>query len=206
MDQARAFKIASRVPRPDTLAAAIFLKSFLADPLGVASIMPSSSTTVSRMLAPIDWSVVRTFVEFGPGVGTFTTAILDRLPTSGRLIAIDTNRAFIDHLKHSIRDSRLEAVRGSAADVRSILADLRETGIDGILSGVPFSALDPRIRETIICESARLVRPGACFRAYQVKTDIDGPLGRHFTSIERTIQWWNLPPVRLWWARGTGLD
>lgn len=202
MDQSTAVKIASTMPRAETSATAIFVKSFLADPLGVASIVPSSVQTVHRMLAPIAWRRVRTFVEYGPGVGTFTTAVLNRLPTYGRLIAIDTNAAFIDHLGHSIRDPRFEAVRGSAADVRTILADLRETGADCVLSGVPFSALGPRTGETIVRESARIMRPGACFMAYQIKADIEGPLRRHFTTVERATQWWNVPPVRLWWAEG----
>ena len=76
-----------------------------------------------KMLAPVDWETTRLFVEYGPGVGTFTRPILDRLGPDATLIAIDTNPDFIDYLQRAIDDPRLIAVPGSAADVEKIVAD-----------------------------------------------------------------------------------
>ena len=57
----------------------------------VGSIIPSSRILIEKMLAPIDWSATKLFVEYGPGVGTFTRPILDKMAPDAKLIAIDTN-------------------------------------------------------------------------------------------------------------------
>ena len=73
-----------------------FLRGFLKNPVMVGSVIPSSKTLIDRMLDPVDWEQARLFVEYGPGVGTFTRPILDRLGPDARLIAIDTSVEFID--------------------------------------------------------------------------------------------------------------
>jgi phospholipid N-methyltransferase len=89
----------------------------------VGSVIPSSAKLINRMLAPVDWTNAKVFVEYGPGVGTFTRPILDRLAPDATLITIDTNSDFTDYLSEAIDDERLLAVTGSAADVEKILAD-----------------------------------------------------------------------------------
>src|SRR5512138_3251456 len=56
-----------------------FLRGFLKHPVMVGSVIPSSRILIDKMLKPVDWSACRLFVEYGPGVGTFTRPILDRL-------------------------------------------------------------------------------------------------------------------------------
>ena len=38
----------------------------------VGSIIPSSRVLIDKMLDPVDWANTKLFVEYGPGVGTFT--------------------------------------------------------------------------------------------------------------------------------------
>ena len=38
----------------------------------VGSVIPSSRVLIEKMLEPVDWANTRVFVEYGPGVGTFT--------------------------------------------------------------------------------------------------------------------------------------
>ena len=63
-----------------------FLRGFLKHPVMVGSVIPSSKILIDKMLKPVDWSNARLFVEYGPGVGTFTRPILDRLNKDARLI------------------------------------------------------------------------------------------------------------------------
>src|SRR6201991_2449902 len=100
-----------------------FLRGFLKNPVMVGSIIPSSKVLIDKMLEPVDWANTRLFVEYGPGVGTFTRPILDRLSADATLLTIDTNADFTRYLKQSIDDPRLVTVTGSAADVESILAE-----------------------------------------------------------------------------------
>ena len=89
----------------------------------VGSIIPSSRILIEKMLGRVDWENTKVFVEYGPGVGTFTRPILDKLGPDARLVTIDTNADFTRYLKESIDDPRLIAVNGSAADVEKILED-----------------------------------------------------------------------------------
>ena len=57
-----------------------FLRGFIRHPVMVGSIIPSSQRLIDKMLAPVDWESTQLFVEYGPGVGTFTRVILERLP------------------------------------------------------------------------------------------------------------------------------
>src|ERR1700754_1355422 len=116
-----------------------FLRGFLKTPVMVGSVIPSSRILIEKMLEPVDWANTRLFVEYGPGVGTFTRPVLEKLASDATLVTIDTNPDFTRYLKESIDDSRLLAVTGSAADVENILADRGLGSADYVLSGLPFS-------------------------------------------------------------------
>ena len=113
---------------------------------------------LDKMLAPVDWANCKLFVEYGPGVGTFTEHVLARMAPDATLIAIDTNPDFIRYLDSKFTDSRLLAVNGSAADVQQIIADCGFDHADYILSGLPFSTLPagvgPKIAEETLRSSA----------------------------------------------------
>jgi phospholipid N-methyltransferase len=56
-----------------------FLRGFLKHPVMVGSVIPSSRVLIERMLKPVDWENTKLFVEYGPGVGTFTRPFLDKM-------------------------------------------------------------------------------------------------------------------------------
>jgi phospholipid N-methyltransferase len=180
---------------------ALFFKGFLKHPGMVGSVIPSSAALVNKVLAPVDWSRVRLFVEYGPGVGTFTAPIFDRLPPDAELVAIDLNPEFVDFLRREVRDPRLRVVRGSAADVRRILADLGHAQADYVLSGLPFSTLPPGVGSAIAAETAAVLKPDGAFLVYQVSGKVGEFLAPHFARIERGFEWLNIPPMKLFWAR-----
>ena len=180
---------------------ALFFKGFVKHPAMVGSVIPSSRTMVDHVLRPVDWASVKLFVEYGPGVGTFTRPILDRLPPDGELIAIDLNPDFIDHLRQEIVDPRLKLVRGSAADVRRIVADFGHDRADYILSGLPFSTLPDGLGDRIAAETAAALKPGGAFLIYQFSDKVADYIAPHFAQIDRGFEWINIPPMRLFWAR-----
>ena len=177
-----------------------FLRGFLKHPVMVGSIIPSSRTLIERMLAPVDWDNTRLFVEYGPGVGTFTRPILEKLGEGGVLIAIDTNADFIRYLRQSIPDERLVAVTGSAADVEQIVRDHGFENADYVLSGIPFSTLPPGIGDAIAKATAKVLRRGGAFLVYQFSAKVFDFIEPHFDRIDRGFEWINVPPAKLFWA------
>ena len=177
-----------------------FLKGFIKHPVMVGSIIPSSKAVIDKMLAPVDWANCKLFVEYGPGVGTFTEHVLRRMAPDATLIAIDTNDDFVRYLTAKFRDNRLLAVNGSAADVRQIIADCGFDHADYILSGLPFSTLPAGVGPTIAAQTHEALRTGGAFLVYQFSPKVHDFLAPHFSRIDRGFEPINIPPAQLFWA------
>lgn len=195
-DQALAHPAKRREPGP----LGMFFREFLKHPVMVGSIIPSSDKLIARMLKPVDWANTKLFVEYGPGVGTFCPAILERMAPDAQLIAIDTNADFIGYLGRRITDSRFSPVLGSAADVRSIIADHGHAHADYILSGLPFSTLPAGIGPRIAAETHDALRPGGAFLVYQFSPKVKDFLVPHFRRIDHAFEPINIPPAQLYWG------
>jgi phospholipid N-methyltransferase len=177
-----------------------FLRGFIKNPVMVGSIIPSSKVLIERMLDPVDWENTRLFVEYGPGVGTFTRPVLDQLGADATLVTIDTNADFTRYLRDSIDDPRLVPVTGSAADVEKILNDRGLGSADYVLSGLPFSTLPPGVGDDIAEATAKVIRPGGAFLVYQFSPKVRDFIEPHFAPIKRGFEWINVPPATLFWA------
>lgn len=177
-----------------------FLRGFFKNPVMVGSIIPSSRVLIDKMLDPVDWASTRVFVEYGPGVGTFTQPVLDRLGPDATLVTIDTNADFTRYLKERIDDPRLVAVTGSAADVEKILADRNLGSADYVLSGLPFSTLPPGVGDAIAKATSKVIREGGAFLVYQFSPKVLDFIKPYFGPIKRGFEWVNVPPATLFWA------
>ena len=177
-----------------------FLRGFIKHPVMVGSVIPSSRILIDKMLEPVDWANCKLFVEYGPGVGTFTEHVLQRMAPDATLIAIDTNADFTRYLRRKFADNRLFAITGSAADVRQIIADCGFEDADYILSGLPFSTLPPGIGPKIAEQTAEALRPGGAFLVYQFSPKVREFLTPCFDRIDRGFEWVNIPPAQLFWA------
>ena len=98
-----------------------FFRQFLRHPKMIGSVLPTSATVINALLSRVDWQRTRLFVEYGPGMGTFTRTILRHLAPDARLVVIDTNPEFVAHLQASIQDPRLRVVEGLARFVSPLM-------------------------------------------------------------------------------------
>ena len=192
----RARNRAAGVPGPWQM----FFSGFLKHPVMVGSIIPSSEKLIDRMLGPVDWANTKLFVEYGPGVGTFSRQILERMAPDATYLAIDTNPDFIRYLNHTITDSRLAAVHASAADVEQLVRDHGYESADYVLSGLPFTTLPPGIGDKIGEETCKVLRPGGAFLVYQFSPKVRDFIAPHFERIDQDMGGWNVPPAQLYWG------
>jgi phospholipid N-methyltransferase len=177
-----------------------FLRGFFKNPVMVGSIIPSSRVLIDKMLDPVDWGNTKLFVEYGPGVGTFTRPILERLGADATLVTIDTNPDFTQYLRERIDDPRLVTVTGSAADVEHILAERNLGQADYVLSGLPFSTLPPGVGDSIAKATSKVLRTGGAFLVYQFSPKVLDFIKPHFGPIKRGFEWINVPPATLFWG------
>jgi phospholipid N-methyltransferase len=179
----------------------LFAKNFLQHPKMLGSLIPSSRFLVDRLLRKVDWKRARTIVEYGPGVGTITGRILQRMSAHTRLVVFEMNEDFVAYLKRAFPDKRLHVVHGSAERVQRELVRLKIDGADYIISGIPFTTMPVVLRETIMRESRRALKPGGSVLVYQFTRAVLPYLKTHFDHIDQDFEPLNILPARLFYCR-----
>ncbi len=179
-----------------------FLKNFIRSPRSIGSIAPSSRWLVKAMLDEAEVESAQIIVEFGPGTGVFTDAIIQRMRPDARLLVFEINPLFIAGLRGRIDDPRVELIEASAADIEPHLQRLGLASPDRIVSGLPFTSLPRPVTEAILRATAAALRPGGLFVTYQYTPVLQRLLGTYFdtTSIARLVLW-NVPPALVFVCR-----
>lgn len=178
----------------------LFARNFLKHPNMVGWMLPSSPSVVNTVLAQVDWSGVKVIVEYGPGIGTFTRPILDRMRPDAILIALETNQDFFSLLRDRICDPRFRLFNESATEVESALARLELTHADCVVSGIPFKTLREDLREVIVSETHRVLRPDGQFLVYQLSDVVLPYLERAFGSVSQNLERRSLLPARMFYC------
>lgn len=180
-----------------------FFRGFLKDPRQVGSVIPSSRFMERKIIEYARLPETRVVVELGPGTGGTTRALLDAMPDTARLLAIDLNPAFTEAVA-SLDDERLVAHTGSAVDLGAILKQHGLGAADVVISGIPFSTMPVQLGSSIIEAIASHLAPGGAFIAYQFRTEVARLAWPIFGDPRRTeMVTLNIPPMRIWrWERG----
>ena len=183
--------------QPEAGARRTFFREFLRHPGAIGSFVPSSRFLERRLVGVADIQRARLVVEFGPGTGGTTAAILRALPADGRLLAIEINLRFARRLS-SLADPRLIVHAGDAVGLCDVLADRGLCGPDVVLSGIPFSTMSAAEGRRILRGVWQALVPGGRFVAYQFRSVV-GNLGREILgSPEVGIELRNAPPMRVY--------
>ena len=175
----------------------VFARNFLRHPLTVGTFAPSSPFVVRQLLGQIDWVSARTVVEYGPGVGTITAAMLRRMRPDARLLAIETNAEFVRFMREHIRDPRLTVRQGAAAEVLRMLEESGLGPADCIVSGIPFSTMPEHRRRQTLAATAQALAGGGRLVVYQWTQSVLPHLDGLFEVVDEAVEWRNLWPMRL---------
>ena len=179
----------------------LFGRNFIKHPKMLGSLIPSSRFLVNKVLSEVDWARARVFMEYGPGVGTFTTEILRRMRPDAVLIVLETNADFVRFLRGKIHDDRLHVIHGSAAEADTALARLNLQHADYVISGIPYTTIPPEIRELILQKTHSILHPNGAFLVYQFTRTVLPYLQQVFDRIEQDFEPLNVMPARLFFCR-----
>ena len=187
-------------PATPLVQTALFAKNFLQHPRMLGSFIPSSRFLIRTLLGEMDFDRARVIVEYGPGVGTFTHAILARMRPDATLLALETNREFVDFLRGSTSDPRLKVIHGSAAAVQGALKAHGIDTADFVISGIPFSTLPAAEREAVLHATRAVLQPQGAFLVYQFSPMVLASLRQVFSQVRRGFQPLNMPPAQLFYC------
>lgn len=182
-----------------------------------ASFVPSSRFLVDAIVQGAALSNARTVVELGPGTGTVTQALLEAMPASARLYAVEIDGPLLDATARRLPDPRLVPIHGSAADITELLAAAGHTGpVDVVVSCLGMSLLPPDIRAAILASSIAALAPDGVFVQYGYlhakafvyspqrgfsRFDLQAYLQGHFMAIRQQRVIANFPPADVFVCR-----
>jgi phosphatidylethanolamine/phosphatidyl-N-methylethanolamine N-methyltransferase len=143
----------------------LIFRRFLKNPRTIGAVTPSGRALAQVMVANLPERTPARIVELGPGTGAFTGAIVDRVGTSGRFLAVDIEPEFVREIHQ--RFPRVECVQASAEQLESLVKARNISPVDHILSGLPFASLPPEMTRRILDGIENTLRPGGTFTAFQ---------------------------------------
>lgn len=179
-----------------------FLRGFVREPAQVGSAVPSSRLLEARILRCANIAASRSVVELGPGTGGTTRALLGAMPSDARLLAIELDPHFHQHVGRTVRDARFALQQGSAERLAEFLGARGMPAPDAIVSGIPFSTMPVEVSQRIARTIADVLAPGGRFVAYQVRAHVADFIRPHLGEPAMQWEWINVPPVRVFsWTK-----
>lgn len=174
-----------------------FARTFFKNPRMLGSVVPSSRFLIGQLLRDVRWEDVRVIVECGPGVGTITRTILQRMRPDATLVAIELNEDFVHLLGEKFDDPRLRVVHRSAAEIGEVLRELGLPDADCVIAGIPFSIMDEQTRDRVLRGSHDALKPGGTMLVYQFSSRVGRDLDKIFGSVVRHFEPRNILPARV---------
>ncbi|MEI6099937.1 MAG: methyltransferase domain-containing protein, partial [Alphaproteobacteria bacterium] len=129
----------------------LFFRQLLSRPLQISAMAPSSRGLGRAMAAPLRPG--NRVVEFGPGTGVLTHAILAAGIKPADLTLFEFNPAFVSHLRQTFPD--VTVVNDGAQTAPAHVAP----GVDAVISGLPLLSMPLEIRENIVRAAFQILGP-----------------------------------------------
>lgn len=174
-----------------------FFKTFIKD-RDVASVIPTSLRCVKKVCKHIDFSKDFLLVEYGPGNGVFTKYLLEKMTPGSRLVLVEANKDFVEELKDTIKDPRVQINNILAGDVESVLEPEDIGNVDYVLSGIPFSFLKKERKHEVLTATKRILKDGGKFVAYQTSGHLKKPVMEVFGNYDIEMEMLNIPPYLIY--------
>jgi phospholipid N-methyltransferase len=189
------------VSEPGSRPAVSFLKEFVSNPQEIGAIAPSSNRLARELVDSVDWSSVHVAVEYGPGHGAVTAALLPHVQGK-TFFAIERNQAnariFAD------RFPEVTLYVDSAEDIVEICRKEGVDNIDAVVSSLPWANFSEEIQDRILDATVSMLAPNGQFTTFAYMHGLALPSGRRFRealarrfgTVERSeVVWRSAPPA-----------
>lgn len=179
---------------------ALFLRQLLNNPREVSAISPSSPWLARAMTAGV-CRAAGPVVEFGPGTGRLTAAILARGVAPHDLTLFEMNGDFVRHLR--ARFPGVHVHHGPAQDAPEVIkAAVGKAAVGKVISGLPLLSMPLPLCRSIVEAAFAVMAPKASM--VQFTYGAQPPLSHEDLAalglrVEQGAKVWrNLPPARIY--------
>jgi phosphatidylethanolamine/phosphatidyl-N-methylethanolamine N-methyltransferase len=174
----------------------LFLRRWLANPLQMGSVIPSSPALCRRIAALVWRAEDEVVVELGAGTGVISRALLAAGVPAERLVVVEIVRDMADHLRQVLPG--VNVIQGDAFELARDLPGHLHGKVGTAICGIPLVML-PLAQQQRFVDAVEAVAPGKGFLLYTYC--ITSPLPYRKLGLAAKREAWtplNLPPASVW--------
>lgn len=175
----------------------LFLRRWLANPLRVGAIAPSSRALAKLVARNSVHSKDDLVVELGAGTGTVTKALVEAGLPEERLILIELDKDMLAYLRK--RFPKATVIDGDASKPNDILPDTVKGRVDTVISGIPALQFPLEKQRDFVGQCFKVMRAGG--QLLQYTYSLKSPLRHEELGMDGQrfgVAMANLPPAHLW--------
>jgi phosphatidylethanolamine/phosphatidyl-N-methylethanolamine N-methyltransferase len=176
--------------------AALFFKRWLANPLQMGSVIPSSRTLCRRIAALVERAPDEVVLEIGAGTGVVSRALLAAGVPAEKLAVVEIVPEMAGHLREVLPG--VNVICGDAFELGRDLPERLHGKVGTAICGIPLVLL-PLDRQRRFVAAVEAVAPGKGFLLYTYCITSPLPYGKLGLSAKREA--WtplNIPPASVW--------
>jgi phosphatidylethanolamine/phosphatidyl-N-methylethanolamine N-methyltransferase len=180
----------------DSANAGLFFRRWMANPLQMGSIVPSSPSLCKRIVAQTKADPDQIVVELGAGTGVISRALLDSGLAPERLYVVEIVRDMAEHLRAVLPGARV--IEGDARRLPQLIPPEFHGKIGTVVVGIPLVLL-PLAEQRRFIDAIEAVAPGVGFILYSYCITSPLPWKKHGLVPKREA--WtplNFPPASVW--------
>lgn len=156
----------------------------------------SSDTLVKRMVDRVDFSNAKIIIELGAGAGSITELIAQKKSPGTIVLVFEVNEYFCKLLRQRINDPDIHIINDSAENMEKHLKEITgRDNVDFIISSLPFSIINEKVRENIIISIKKLLTPYSLYIQFGYNKRRYKKLLNNFETVKTSYVLGNLPPA-----------
>ncbi len=174
----------------------LFLRRWMANPLQMGSVVPSSPALCRRVVAQVRRGPDEHVVELGAGTGVVSRALLAAGVPPERLTVVEIVPDMARHLVETLPG--VDVVQGDARALPEMLPRARAGRVGTVVCGIPLVLL-PLLEQRRFIDAMAAVAPGRGFLHYSYCITSPLPSRKHGLLAKR-VAWTplNVPPASVW--------
>jgi phosphatidylethanolamine/phosphatidyl-N-methylethanolamine N-methyltransferase len=174
----------------------LFLRRWLANPLQMGSVIPSSPALCRRIAQLVQRRDDEFVVELGAGTGVISRALLNAGVPAEKLVVVEIVRDMADHLRGVLPG--VNVIQGDAFELSKALPKAMQGKVGTAICGIPLVML-PLDQQRRFVDAVESVAPGKGFLLYTYC--ITSPLPYRKLGLTAKREAWtplNIPPASVW--------